>query len=1249
VALTVTATQGGTTTPGMDLMVLLYTGAQSPAAIATGGATGTKAFTSNGALQLAITPNATGSLIIGSMNNGVNTAYTALASTTLKANVSNASQTNQYGIAVSSATTTSGTPVTIGASAPTTAEGQIALAEILASGTLTEDTANEPANVSSTTLTALTTASFTPNPGDLVVVVVSASGGNGANTVSLSNTGGLTFTSLVAATTAFYGVNEVWVAQMPGGAAPPQQLQQRGGQTWRHQFRRPQQFSPPLPQTIDSTGSGLTGAGSLIAGGAVSVPGTAALDGVANLSAPATQGGAAAVDGAGSLITGAVQSTAAAVDGAGSLIAGGSVTLPGVAGIAGAGSLSAGGTQGAGAALDAAGALSAAGLSGVSAALVGTGTLATAGIQGAGAALDAAGTLAPSSTIAPAAALDAAGTLASAGTQGAPTALIGTGTLTSKVTLTPSEPLDAAGSLISGSTIAPAVALDSAGSVIAAATATIPGGAALDAAGALSSAATIAPAVALDAAGALATLSTIAPGAAIDAAGSLAAAGTISVAAALQGIGALAAASTAGQQGTAAVQGIGTLTANGSVLLNPVQIARNSVTTGTTCTVTLAATGAGNTLVAVAYSGATAISGVTLGGSADHWAVRSNVFNASVGVDAIWSDPVCAGGQTSVVVTQNASQAMAVIVYELPGNCVLDQVSAGNSSASGTTGWTSGTISATTQANEFWIGMVGGFNGAGTAASISTAPASPWNNQAILDFNTFAYLYTSWQYTTSTGTPAYTGTTNVTSANNSYGATIATFIPESVGAAPLVAAGSLIAGVIEQPGVTGLDAAGSLIAGVIEQPGPITLAAAGSILTRGTTSSPAPLIAAGSLSSVGYSVNAVLIGTGTLANSVIENSGAALDGTSSFVLGATETPGPVALTGTGTLSAIPGTSGGVALDAAGVLAEQVVQGQSAALVGTGSLIPKVIQAPGAAVDGAGTIVAFGFAIGAALAGQGSVIANARLGITTLIAGAGSVLTAAVQSPALEAFNFGTFPQIPLGSAITSVTVVVNDFASTSAMNPISFELWDGTSAKIGSTQIGTASTSPYNLDSATFTGVTYSQLATLRVRLYANAGSSVQGDQELASSVSLTVAFTPATNAAATAAVLKEATIFPAVTTVGQHNASAAPGDSIPVFTSFPAVTAGQLSIAAAPTILRCATVLPPVTTQGIVNASITVSTLALAGTVVASIVTASSTGPDYARSADIAAGTGTSVGTWTSVAGVTGPPDSSEAIWTRP
>jgi hypothetical protein len=1174
VAMTVTATQGGTAQAGTVLSVLLYSGAASVASIASGGKTASLVSSSNAAGQLSITPNATGSIIAGSATSGGTSIWVANGSTTMLGNVYNSSTPSEIGAFKSSSTTTASTPVTIGASSPTNGTPQVVLAEILAAGTLVEDTANEPAAATSTTATAVTTGSFTPNPGDLIVAVVATGGGNsGTTSITLSNTGGLSFTTLVTSTSSFYGCNAVYIAQMPGGTVP-QQFPQPGGLTWRRRFRKPQQPSPPST-VVGSTSAGIDGAGSLIAGGSL----------------------------AGS----------AAVDGAGSLIAGGSASGQGVAGIDGAGSLIAGSAEGA------------------------------------------------------TAAVDGAGSLITGATQGGATGMAG------------------AGSLIAGGSVS------------------VPGAAAVDAAGALAAGVTEQPAQALVAAGTLTSLATEQPGAAIDAAGSVIA--------------------SAGAYGSAGIDGAGTLSAGGAIVLQPIQTAFNSATTGTTVTVTLGqGTGSGNTLVAVIYTGTTSITSVKLGGSADHWASATSQSSSAVGDLGIWTDPLAASGQTSVVVTVGASNATAVFVYELPGNCVVDVAGPGTLlGPSSVTSFTAGTIATTNDPDEFWIAAVGGFNDNFTSTvSMTTPPSSPWNNESIIDWNTSAYLYTSWQYVTSTGTPAYTGTTNITPAsNNYYAATVITLVPQTAGgaaltgtgtlsnqvvqgeSAALVATGTLGTAVTETPGTTGLvaagtlsskdtqgaptalDAAGSVIANggsfgavsldaagtltslATEQPGAVVDGAgsviaastaapgaavdgAGSLIPHDTQTAGANLDAVASLIAFGYSINAALVGTGTLGNSVIEQSGAAIDATGTLSEDVSESSSS-SLIGTGTLSAIPGTSGGAALDAVASLSNQVILYPAQTLDAAASLTSRATEAPGAALDGAGTVGAVGFAIGALIAGQGSVIAASRLGITALMVGAGSLLTAAVQSPALEAYNFGTFPQIPAGSTISSVTVVINDWSSTSAMDAITFELWDGTSARIGTTQFGTASTSQYNLDSATFTGVSYSQLATLRVRIYANAGSSNQGDQEFAGSCSLTVAFTPATNAAATTTVLKQATVFPAVTAVGSHNATVGSPGVLPTQTNFPAVTCGQLSINEHATILAEATTFPAVTAFGFVNASITVSTLACAGSVVAAIVTATSTGPDYAGSVDIQSGIGTSVGTWTSTSGIIGPPDNKDAVWTRP
>ena len=93
------------------------------------------------------------------------------------------------------------------------------------------------------------------------------------------------------------------------------------------------------------------------------------------------------------------------------------------------------------------------------------------------------------------------------------------------------------------------------------------------------------------------------------------------------------------------------------------------------------------------------------------------------------------------------------------------------------------------------------------------------------------------------------------------------------------------------------------------------------------------------------------------------------------------------------------------------------------------------------------------------------------------------------SPALECSGF-TITGPASGDTINHVTVSVAEFQSNAAQAACTFELWDSSGpTQIGTTQTGTASTSTSNVSTADFTGVTYSQLANLRVRVYGNANA----------------------------------------------------------------------------------------------------------------------------------------------------------------
>ena len=186
----------------------------------------------------------------------------------------------------------------------------------------------------------------------------------------------------------------------------------------------------------------------------------------------------------------------------------------------------------------------------------------------------------------------------------------------------------------------------------------------------------------------------------------------------------------------------------------------------------------------------------------------------------------------------------------------------------------------------------------------------------------------------------------------------------------------------------------------------------------------------------------------------------------------------------------------------------------------------------------------------------------------------TVLAYPETSPALELSGFGAFSAIGASDTIEWVQVAMTEHQSDSSTPACTFELWDysGTPAQIGTTQTGTASTSTGNVSAATFTGVTYGMLATLRVRVYGHSGTAAPGATQSVDGASLTVSYSPSDAGGATAA--------PAVKAVT---------------TAFPAVT---VTVPARPAVLAVATAqpAPSVTTSG--NATVTPAVLAVATSV---------------------------------------------------
>lgn len=207
ITLAVTATQGGSTFNGMALDVKMLTGA----APTQNGQTATSTVITTP--ELAITPNATGSIVYGALlNANGTTSWTANASTTFMQNIPDATNGSCYCTYRSTATTTAATPVTVGASAPTGAgSGGICEAEILSATGLTEVLERAASTAAAITVS---TGAFTTVPGSLLVATVSSDGGGSVCTMTVSG-GGLTWTELTKANGSGKGYVGVWIAKVP--------------------------------------------------------------------------------------------------------------------------------------------------------------------------------------------------------------------------------------------------------------------------------------------------------------------------------------------------------------------------------------------------------------------------------------------------------------------------------------------------------------------------------------------------------------------------------------------------------------------------------------------------------------------------------------------------------------------------------------------------------------------------------------------------------------------------------------------------------------------------------------------------------------------------------------------------------------------------------------------------------------------------------------------------------------------------
>jgi len=247
----ITATQGGSTGPGMAMRIYVLTGAK-PRAQQTGATTNT-VFAASTSFTQSITTTQTGSRVYGASSHFPNSAGTAVALTTLVDDVVDATNNGRY--ATFKATSLTGTPgaTTLGFTVASSA-GPFAQAEILTAGTLVED-GSAPAVASTTTQTFVSCLNFTPPAGSLLVVLVASDGGAAVTTMTVSG-GGLTFTELVKNNTSGNDYAGVWVADIPAAAGGVAQA--RPGRTWQRRFHH-REWLPQAPVvggavlTVDQT------------------------------------------------------------------------------------------------------------------------------------------------------------------------------------------------------------------------------------------------------------------------------------------------------------------------------------------------------------------------------------------------------------------------------------------------------------------------------------------------------------------------------------------------------------------------------------------------------------------------------------------------------------------------------------------------------------------------------------------------------------------------------------------------------------------------------------------------------------------------------------------------------------------------------------------------------------------------------------------------------------------------------------
>lgn len=195
--------------------------------------------------------------------------------------------------------------------------------------------------------------------------------------------------------------------------------------------------------------------------------------------------------------------------------------------------------------------------------------------------------------------------------------------------------------------------------------------------------------------------------------------------------------------------------------ISVVQFKGGSTTSAASVTINLGTpTTVGNALVATVTGGGASVTTITGGGGTAVWGSASGIFNSDIGFSAIWALQGVAAAGTAITITQNAANVMGVYVYEVSGLVTTGAVDKVSSQAQDTAGtiYNSGTTATTTVANEFWVGMAGGYGlDFATSYPVLTAPAG-FTVQPQQNITTAVFHNSGYQIVSSTGAAVYSGT-----------------------------------------------------------------------------------------------------------------------------------------------------------------------------------------------------------------------------------------------------------------------------------------------------------------------------------------------------------------------------------------------------------------------------------------------------------------------------------------------------------